>query len=329
MGRRPALVVGEIEALAELAADLRRVRNQAGNPPYRTMAMRARYSASTLSEAASGRGLPTLQVVLAYVAACGVDDKATFEERWQRAAAAVHAVREGVVAPAISGAVVSAAQPTPAPTPSPVELAAAPGRSRPLAWAVIGPIVGALLVGGVAGGMKLASPGRAPLVGTAARHAAATTGSTPRVITDDTDPHDTGCDQGRVITVAVANLYAPGRFFLGEVWLRYAPGCGAVWTRFEPAPGMTELAGATVTIRAVRAADGKTLQYATRYLGEFVYGNMLRTSGGCVRAEATVTAPRPVQGPATALPGTGPITVNAATACVQPGPASTSVTSQY
>lgn len=40
-------------------------------------------------------------------------------------------------------------------------------------------------------------------------------------------------DPGRVDTVATANLYGPARFFLGYVWLRHAPQCGAMWARFE------------------------------------------------------------------------------------------------
>src|SRR6202035_3452555 len=86
-------VDGEVEALVALAADLRRLRAQAGNPPYRAMAMKARYSASTLSEAASGRRLATLPVVVAYVAGCGADTEG-WQERWRQVAAAVHAHRE-------------------------------------------------------------------------------------------------------------------------------------------------------------------------------------------------------------------------------------------
>lgn len=72
--------------LAEFAADLRRLRAQAGNIPYRTLAKRAGYSASTLSVAASGTMLPSLEVTLAYVQVCGGDPDA-WRARWHQVAA--------------------------------------------------------------------------------------------------------------------------------------------------------------------------------------------------------------------------------------------------
>ncbi|MEV4312632.1 helix-turn-helix domain-containing protein [Actinocrispum sp. NPDC049592] len=74
--------------LAEFAAALRQLRDQAGSPPYRELGRRAHYSAGTLSEAASGRKLPTLAVTLAYVQACD-GDTADWEHRWHRLAAAL------------------------------------------------------------------------------------------------------------------------------------------------------------------------------------------------------------------------------------------------
>lgn len=50
------------------------------------MARRSPYSVATLSRAAGGEQLPTLPVVLAYVAACGGTPEACaeFEARWRR-----------------------------------------------------------------------------------------------------------------------------------------------------------------------------------------------------------------------------------------------------
>src|ERR1051326_3740026 len=70
----------------ECAADLRALRDQAGRPGYRKLATRAHYSATTLSDAAGGRDLPSLAVTLAYVRACG-GDIATWERRWHAIAA--------------------------------------------------------------------------------------------------------------------------------------------------------------------------------------------------------------------------------------------------
>lgn len=55
----------------QFAYELRKLRREAGTPTYRRMAADARYSAPTLSAAASGERLPSLPVTLAYVAACG------------------------------------------------------------------------------------------------------------------------------------------------------------------------------------------------------------------------------------------------------------------
>ncbi|MDL4815093.1 helix-turn-helix domain-containing protein [Actinomadura opuntiae] len=70
---------GPLEAFAH---DLRELRAAAGEPTYRQLAQLAGYSASTLSEAASGARLPTLAVTLAFVGACSGDTEA-WEHRWK------------------------------------------------------------------------------------------------------------------------------------------------------------------------------------------------------------------------------------------------------
>ena len=72
--------------VAQFAAELRKLRAEAGSPTYRVMAQRAGQGTSTLSQAAGGERLPTLPVVLAYVRACGGDPE-EWEERWRQAAA--------------------------------------------------------------------------------------------------------------------------------------------------------------------------------------------------------------------------------------------------
>lgn len=68
------------------AADLRSLRQKAGNPPYRELAVRTHFSVSSLSEAAAGRKLPSLAVTLAYVRACEGDVEA-WRTRWREVAA--------------------------------------------------------------------------------------------------------------------------------------------------------------------------------------------------------------------------------------------------
>ncbi|MFC9502585.1 XRE family transcriptional regulator [Streptomyces sp. NPDC057002] len=82
-GERP-LEAGD-GPLLEFASGLRRLRQKAGNPPYRTLAEQAHYSISTLSSAASGQRLPTLAVTLAYVRACDGDAR-EWERRWREVA---------------------------------------------------------------------------------------------------------------------------------------------------------------------------------------------------------------------------------------------------
>ncbi|RKR91214.1 helix-turn-helix protein [Micromonospora pisi] len=72
--------------LQEFAYELRKLRAEAGNPTYRVLARSAGYSATTLSEAAGGTRLPTLEVVLAYVGACH-GDPAAWQRRWSDTAA--------------------------------------------------------------------------------------------------------------------------------------------------------------------------------------------------------------------------------------------------
>ncbi|WP_439378654.1 nSTAND1 domain-containing NTPase [Amycolatopsis lexingtonensis] len=73
-------------ALTAFAAGLRALRENAGNPSYRELARRAHFSATTLSDAAGGRRLPSLAVTLAYVRACDGDADA-WERRWRATAA--------------------------------------------------------------------------------------------------------------------------------------------------------------------------------------------------------------------------------------------------
>ncbi|MEU0685924.1 nSTAND1 domain-containing NTPase [Streptomyces uncialis] len=64
-----------------LAAGLRKLRAEAGGPTYRAMALRAGFSAPTLSAAAAGERLPSLPVLRAYVTACGASPR-EWERRW-------------------------------------------------------------------------------------------------------------------------------------------------------------------------------------------------------------------------------------------------------
>ncbi|MCP2242389.1 WD40 repeat [Lentzea aerocolonigenes] len=68
------------------AADLRRLRASAGGLSYRELARRSHFSSTALSDAAGGRRLPGLEVVLGYVRACGGDEE-QWRQRWHDVAA--------------------------------------------------------------------------------------------------------------------------------------------------------------------------------------------------------------------------------------------------
>ncbi|MFI6996404.1 hypothetical protein [Nocardia sp. NPDC050175] len=93
MPRSERLLDADGGQLCLLAMDLRGLRAKAGGPTYRELARRAHYSAAALSEAASGRKLPSLAVTLAYVRACDGDVTA-WEQRWRALAAELAAAQE-------------------------------------------------------------------------------------------------------------------------------------------------------------------------------------------------------------------------------------------
>jgi transcriptional regulator with XRE-family HTH domain len=84
MGRPERPLDPEAGPLQRFAFELRQLRKAAGLN-YRHLARRAHYSSTTLSEAAGGERLPTLEVTLAYAEACG-GDRQEWKARWQAVA---------------------------------------------------------------------------------------------------------------------------------------------------------------------------------------------------------------------------------------------------
>ncbi|MEV0646222.1 DUF2690 domain-containing protein [Phytomonospora sp. NPDC050363] len=81
MGRRERELSPNAGLAGRLAAELRALRAAAGGPSYREMAARVYFSRSALAEAAAGRTLPSLPVLLAFVQACGGEPE-PWAERW-------------------------------------------------------------------------------------------------------------------------------------------------------------------------------------------------------------------------------------------------------
>ncbi|MFF1304208.1 helix-turn-helix domain-containing protein [Streptomyces sp. NPDC058307] len=83
-GRREVPLDPAAGPVQRFAFELRKLRLEADGITYRSLAQRAGYSVTTLSQAAAGERLPTLPVVLAYAGACGADP-AEWEARWKAA----------------------------------------------------------------------------------------------------------------------------------------------------------------------------------------------------------------------------------------------------
>jgi hypothetical protein len=81
MGRPERRIDPTEGSLQSFAWDLRLLRAKAGGLSYRQLSQRVEFSASALSAAASGTAVPSRQVTLAYVTACG-GDPVEWERRW-------------------------------------------------------------------------------------------------------------------------------------------------------------------------------------------------------------------------------------------------------
>ncbi|MBO1332612.1 helix-turn-helix domain-containing protein [Streptomyces sp. VRA16 Mangrove soil] len=98
MGRHEKPLDPRQSPVARLAADLRRLRREAGGPTYASMVHRAGYSVATLSRAAAGEQFPSLPVVRAYATACGAAP-GEWEERWYAVSQELTAREQGDNAP--------------------------------------------------------------------------------------------------------------------------------------------------------------------------------------------------------------------------------------
>ncbi|MFE0201142.1 protein kinase [[Kitasatospora] papulosa] len=87
MGRREQPLGPGGGPVREFAEELRRLRQEAGSPSYEAMARRVLYGRATLHAAARGNSLPSKDVALAFVRACGGDDRAVrkWAQRWETA----------------------------------------------------------------------------------------------------------------------------------------------------------------------------------------------------------------------------------------------------
>jgi Protein of unknown function (DUF2690) len=306
MGRPERSVDVESGPVARLAYDLRALRQAAGAPSYRTLTARANYSATVLSRAASGRELPSLPVLLAYVTACG-GDRAEWETRWQEVSDQLEGALEARRGPDAGSAETGSAD-----TAEGGAEAAAPGAGHSRRTAVVARVIGsrrralalALTVAAVSGWATalavLASPGGgAPAARTSGHGAVSDVKPAAAIPTasvgDGSDPVESGCTAGavtvahsavRLATAAIiAGTHRPAGTAVGLVELRYSPRCHAAWVRATPSNGYNVASLGSVTVTITRPGDGTYSSFRVEEM-TLVYGDLMLTTGGCLTAAA-------------------------------------------
>lgn len=296
-GGRPGRPEGPLDpeagAVARLAAQLRRLREDAGRPAYRQMARTAFYSHSALSQAAAGRELPSLAVTLAFVEACGGERK-EWIARWQEAAAETGAANGVTAAP---DGVAATAEPA---TVARRGIRAQLDRIRRTRWHRVSK---AGVAAGVAGGVlwwAAFSPGwmKPHLVWGAARPVRPLAGGLGAPVFDGAFPTVGDCYAGsRELTSSPVHTGTGA--MLGMVELRYSPRCAAVWARFDPSSVSSDARPAMITLEVVRQVDGKTEVSHARSTGRKQRSDLLLLHTGCARGSVMITGPGQVPASAT------------------------------
>lgn len=273
-------------AVADLAARLRQLREDAGRPSYRRLARTAHYSYSALSQAAAGRVLPSLAVTLAFAQACGGDPQ-EWTARWHEAAeTGVLAEPEAHAADAASAMDVVARQ----------GIRGRLALVRRSGWYLL---AAAGLAGGLAGG--LASWGLSAVVTTpAATHVA---GGLAAPVADGDYPSVADCASWTK-NLGSRQVVAGNGQVLGTVQLRYSMRCAAVWARFNPGPSLSPAGAEMIILEVIRHPDGKTMLSRASYAGRLQRSDILLLHGGCAQASVTVASPGQI--PASAMTGCQP-----------------------
>jgi hypothetical protein len=285
--------------IQQFATALRKLRTEAGNPPYREMVKSAHASKASLSAAASGQRMPTWEVTREYVRACG-GDVGEWHERWT-------AVR----------AELGLAAPPPAPRRRRVPLVAAGAVVLVLVALAIGamtvdrdPPARSLAQQALSTAAPSRPAGGEPASTRALGEAPALAGPSPTAspaepparfdggqeqVADNADPKKSGCadDPATIVTLDKVQVNTLNENLLGDLVLRHAPGCHASWGRFEPSNRLLYLAGpVTVTITAHRPATGTVgTPYTTAFDGQPVFGNILLDRTGCIEVSVQIDAP--------------------------------------
>ncbi|MEV7969642.1 helix-turn-helix domain-containing protein [Sphaerisporangium sp. NPDC088356] len=273
----------------QFATELRKLREEAGNPSYRELAGIAHFSKATLSAAASGHRLPTWEVARAYVQACN-GDLDEWRIRWRKAREQLglgnEEESEALLEHDVDDVELKDAEPT-------------PGRAVSLTKAAIAVgFVGVAALGAWASlsdAPPTSSPGTPTVTGGPVSTPTASLGrfiGGKEPVEDNHDPKKTGCAYDpQVTTIDRVEVNTADEHYLGELELRHSPQCKMAWGRFTPSSAMTYIGNARVRITAIRPATNTTgLAYQTDFDGQAVFGNILSEQSGCVMIMVVVTA---------------------------------------
>lgn len=250
--------------LNEFVADLAQLRREAGQPSLRKMAETAHYSHTALSSVLSGNRLPSQELTLAFVRACGGDEDA-WRARWHRENALMNGREPAAGQPA----------PTRRRTVRPVLVATA-------GIAALATVTVIVLTSGFG------------LFATRGADGPATSPVTSSVAVDGADPQEKNCqlDAVNAHTVQIPDR-DPAQQPYGSLTLRHSPRCRAAWPLFVS----TERVPTGVTIRLItsRPSDGTIIRFDYPFMVSSqvysVFGNVLLTTGGCVSVTVEISAP--------------------------------------
>jgi Helix-turn-helix domain len=297
MGRRERVIDPSAGPVAEFAYQLRQLRERAGRPTYRQLEETTHYSATALSRAAAGERLPSRDVTLAFVAACG-GDVAEWGRRWSAAKTESDPHPDRAVPDAQDPAA-----PIPAATIRPFSRRhALPSwlRRTGFATAMIASVFvlvagGDLRHAGAGRGTSAGSIGRDPTWSDVTQNTRAAyngaqveppTALAPEPMDGD-DPRARNCYADAVVRQVVP-FYLPGGTKFGDLRLRHSARCGASWaSAYYSNPNLY-----TVKLAVHRPADGAIVVFDwANNTPPGSYADMLSTGTGCVWVEARVVSP--------------------------------------
>jgi hypothetical protein len=267
-------------AVANLAARLRLLREEAGRPSYRQLARTAFYSHSALSQAAAGRVLPSLAVTLAFVSACG-GDRQEWMALWAEAAA------EAGILPETGGDLSEAGTLT-VPDGHAADVESAP--ETRLAIAARRGIRGRLAR--ARRGRRLqASAGLAGLAGLACLAGILVWWGLFADATPPPAPPGGSSPPGDCTSLKV-NLAKEivdnhGQEF-GYLWLRYSKKCGTAWARFSPVQSLSLAGAVTITVTVIRHPDEATRTSVEYEVNLLTSGEIPLPPGDCALASVAV-----------------------------------------